>query len=313
MPEPIIAPKPYGIIYCFTNKINGKKYVGQTTRGIEKRVAGHCQSISSKRDIGLFQRALRKYGREGFDVETLDTANDQSELDTLESKYVALFNTICPAGYNLTTGGGAKGKQSEATKRLHSIIAVVQNYAKSIVNPDGTSRFPHPMLNPETRRKVAESKRGKRPSAESNTKRSATMKAKMRGLSDERRAEWLRNLDKARIISANTPKSAETRRKLGLSSQKLKGRKLVGQELISVRERIAKAREIAWEANRGRKQSPEAKAKIAATLRGRKRPPEVGAKVSAKLRGRKQDPEVVARRAASTSRTWAVRTMARVA
>lgn len=52
----------YGVIYKATNILNGKCYVGQTTRHLIKRIRGHCTSDANY----YFSRALRKYGEDNF-------------------------------------------------------------------------------------------------------------------------------------------------------------------------------------------------------------------------------------------------------
>lgn len=61
----------YGIIYKATNLIDGKIYIGQTTRTLEKRRKEHEKP--SKHNY-LFQRAIRKYGK----------ANDVSRKNVLD-------------------------------------------------------------------------------------------------------------------------------------------------------------------------------------------------------------------------------------
>ena len=78
-------------IYCYTNKINGKKYIGQTNNLINRKKQ-HIQD-SIHQHLGhenAYQQpihcAIRKYGIENFDIsiiETIDTDN-WSEVNNLE-------------------------------------------------------------------------------------------------------------------------------------------------------------------------------------------------------------------------------------
>ena len=121
-----------GEIYMATNKITEKSYVGQAPLfmgvnmqnwGGNARWVRHCRDATSeKRKSGKntdINKAIRKYGKEGFELKILCTC-EQSELDDMEIKYIKEFNTIEPNGYNMTTGGKS-GKHSEAAnmkKRL---------------------------------------------------------------------------------------------------------------------------------------------------------------------------------------------------
>jgi hypothetical protein len=93
------------IIYRVTNMINGKQYIGQTSRTLEKRWIEHCSASSG---CVALHNAILKYGRENFKVEQIDIALDQVELDYKEIKYIELYNTLAPNGYNLTKGGDYK-------------------------------------------------------------------------------------------------------------------------------------------------------------------------------------------------------------
>lgn len=106
-------PRPYGYIYCITNKVNGKKYVGQTIRTISKRFQSH---LDSRGDCPGIKGALNKYGRESFLVEELDRAGSQEELDAKERNWILELNTLSPGGYNLEAGGDTQWSVSEETR-----------------------------------------------------------------------------------------------------------------------------------------------------------------------------------------------------
>lgn len=103
-----------GYIYCITNNINGKKYVGQTSTTVRKRYVEHVRCARAYEDTTqLLYRAMRKYGIDNFCVETIDSvsANSRDELkdmlNELEQYYVSKLNTYKPNGYNMTIGGFA--------------------------------------------------------------------------------------------------------------------------------------------------------------------------------------------------------------
>lgn len=86
-------------IYKITNLINGKIYVGQTSRTPEIRFSEHVHADSY---IGS---AIRKYGRANFKIEVLEECESKKELDNREQYWIARFESMGPNGYNLTEGG----------------------------------------------------------------------------------------------------------------------------------------------------------------------------------------------------------------
>lgn len=103
------------IIYCITNLINNKKYIGQTHKPIEERFKRHCWKSEHTKNMPI-SLSIRKYGKEFFKIECLSVHTTQQELDTAEINAVLAYNTFCPNGYNLRAGN-ARGITSEITKQ----------------------------------------------------------------------------------------------------------------------------------------------------------------------------------------------------
>lgn len=98
-----------GHIYCFTNKINKKKYIGQSISPSEKRrnlhKSNHLNENSSEYN-SVIHRAMRKYGYENFEYEILaNYIDDQDLLNILEIYYIKEFDSQVPNGYNVEAGG----------------------------------------------------------------------------------------------------------------------------------------------------------------------------------------------------------------
>lgn len=112
-----------GIIYCYTNKINGKKYIGQTTDETDrKRRFNYLNRFYSGTK---FHNARQKYGTsDNWIYEVLSRkqyVNEEDasfDLDLLEMYYIGKFNSY-NNGYNMNYGGnGNLGlKISNSTKR----------------------------------------------------------------------------------------------------------------------------------------------------------------------------------------------------
>ena len=94
----------YGIIYCSTNNLNGKKYIGQTKNTLEYRKQEHINQAKRKQGF-YFHKALLKYDFD-FYWEVLKTCSSQDELDNEEKSYIEKYDTFnSHKGYNLTSGG----------------------------------------------------------------------------------------------------------------------------------------------------------------------------------------------------------------
>lgn len=106
-----------GVIYKYTNKINGKIYIGQTINE-KRRLNQHKKSSENS----LFHRAIKKYGWENFEYKVLfkiHCNNEQDLTNTLnikESIAIRFFNSIdSNVGYNLKISG-SKGKLNKSVR-----------------------------------------------------------------------------------------------------------------------------------------------------------------------------------------------------
>lgn len=117
----------FGIIYRARNKINGKQYIGQTTKKLSDRIIGHFKK--EKKEQSFFQLALHKYGLENFDWDILFEAKNKQELDEKEQFFIEEYETLNrEKGYNLKTGGvktsftnEVKEKMSQSAKAYFSL------------------------------------------------------------------------------------------------------------------------------------------------------------------------------------------------
>lgn len=107
-----------GYIYCITNNINSKIYIGQTRNSIEDRFARHIQCArNGKRTTILLYLAMRKYGIENFSIDTIESvrANSREQLQKMlnerEIFYIEKMNSFKPTGYNMTCGGDRPPEQ----------------------------------------------------------------------------------------------------------------------------------------------------------------------------------------------------------
>lgn len=95
-------PRQSGCIYMLENKINGKKYIGQTV-DLERRMREHRRR--DKRQV--IDKAITKYGIENFNLEILEEDIPVRNLDCYEKHYIAEYDTFHGEGYNMSGGGDA--------------------------------------------------------------------------------------------------------------------------------------------------------------------------------------------------------------
>lgn len=97
------------VIYKITNNINNKMYIGQTIRDIDERWYEHCKKSSKKHS--LLTRAILKYGKQNFNIEILEKAENLKKLNELEIYYINKYNSLDKKnGYNICLGGSLTKK-----------------------------------------------------------------------------------------------------------------------------------------------------------------------------------------------------------
>lgn len=244
-PEYPLNTKSYGIIYCITNTVNGRQYVGQTTKEIKRRWGQHQTAAMVQNRPYPICHAIRKYGAPAFDVEILDVASDRADLNAKETHWISAMNTKAPNGYNLTTGGeGTTGA-----------IMTPEARAKMSTRHKGVPK------SPEHREKIRAANRGHIHAPETKAKIGTAHRGRKNG-----------------------PHSPETNAKIQASNMGHKVSPEARAKISAARKgqpRSPESIKRTADALRGRTHTPEQVEGVAAANRGKKRTPEAIARMKA--------------------------------
>ena len=121
-------------VYKHTNKINGKSYIGITSRKPEDRWGTNGYKYQSQKSKYLcFSKAIQKYGWDNFTHEILFTGLTKEDACKKEKELISFYNSKAPFGYNLTDGGeGTSGYEvSEEFKQRRSELVANGNNPKA--------------------------------------------------------------------------------------------------------------------------------------------------------------------------------------
>lgn len=153
------------IIYLLTNTINGKQYIGLTTKGLDVRWATHCDKARRGSSFHI-HRAIFKYGQPAFIREVIE----HTSIDEMFEREKYWIAKIQPE-YNMTEGGeGAVGRAiTEETRKRMSVAQSGKNNPNYGISPSK-----------EVRDKISASLKGKVISDETRKKLSKALSGKIR-------------------------------------------------------------------------------------------------------------------------------------
>lgn len=139
------------IIYKITNLINKKIYVGQTHLNSEQFFNSNYYGSGQ-----IIKKSIKKYGIRNFKKVVLEKCKTQNELNEKEKKWIKMFNSLVPNGYNIAEGGNGGNLGKDIIKKRQ--LNVIKNGTYAGKN--------NPMFgkkhSEETRRKISIATKGKK-------------------------------------------------------------------------------------------------------------------------------------------------------
>lgn len=223
------------LIYCITNIINDKKYIGfHATNNINDSYMGSGIAIN---------RAYEKYGIENFKKTILENCNELN-WEEREKYWIKKLGTY-KKGYNMTVGGEgsiglkmskeSKSKISESHKGLK-----ISEESKSKISQSLKGRFPWNIdkkLSDETKDKISKANTGRIKSEDEKTKISERLKSNNPGTRKEVKEKVSISL-KGKFVGENNPMSGISRSKKTLKRYEEDGIKLKGDRWEYMRRKI---------------------------------------------------------------------------
>lgn len=121
-----------GYIYCITNIIDNKQYIGKTVSTVVNRWKEHLNDYKRQHcEKRALYEAMKKYGVENFKCETVCEC-DNELLEDKEKEYIEKYGTF-HNGYNLTKGGDGK--------QLYNYSDIIEFYLTNNVTIVDTAKY----------------------------------------------------------------------------------------------------------------------------------------------------------------------------
>lgn len=153
------------LVYIHINKINGKKYIGITSKNPIRRWGKDGSGYKGQR----FYNAIQKYGWNNFKHVIIADNLTENEAKELEVKLIAKYKTTDDKyGYNMTYGGELE-IPNEIVRRKISEANKNRVYSKETRKKIGEANSKR-IISEETRRKMSESSKGKTHSLQTKMK-----------------------------------------------------------------------------------------------------------------------------------------------
>lgn len=198
-----------GFVYKITNLLNGKAYIGKTTKTVEQRWRTHVQYAAYKNSKTALVHAIRKYGPDAFRIETIIECAAE-RLDAEETRLIAEHKTTDPnIGYNCTHGGDGGSPTAEVRQKI-SLKLKGRTFSEATLQK---LRTPKPPRTEEFRAKCRRRMSGNR---------------------------------KIAVFSANRTGTTQTPAHIERRAAAIRGRKHSEETKRKIRDALARRREAAW-------------------------------------------------------------------
>lgn len=195
------------ILYCLTFS-NGKKYIGQTVRAMNTRIAQHGAS-ANRGSLLPAHCAWRLHGKPK--VEVLAEFATHEELHAAEIAAIASMKTLCPDGYNVGMGGEtAPSKNPEVAAKI-AAKATGRKYKNTEVWVASSIEM---WKNPEYQKKVSDGLK-----ASWNDERRAASSARMQAMWEKRKADGWAVQESTKEKLRGRVHTEETRKKMSASAK----------------------------------------------------------------------------------------------
>lgn len=247
------------VIYCVTNTVNGKRYIGKTAKGLETRRQTH-QFSANRGSNTVFHKAMRKYGYTSFEWSVLHEATDDEDIDELEKLYIERMGTHYSdgdgLGYNMTKGGdgglmpeesrlrGSQNRQYMWTAERRKSWGEARKGKKLTDDhrakiKEGLKNSKNREITEETRKRISEARKGFRLTEESKKKISESVKLIMtperrKQIGDQHRGKIISDEQKAKLSKAHKGRPMDEKTKQALADywsknpDKYKARRRIG-------------------------------------------------------------------------------------
>lgn len=104
-------------LYCITNIVNNKIYIGQSIDTV-RRWYEHKRSANKDNPVMLISQSIKKHGAINFEFKVIAACKTYENANYLEEQLIIQYNSLAKNnGYNLSLGG-MNAPKSEAWKQI---------------------------------------------------------------------------------------------------------------------------------------------------------------------------------------------------